>query len=61
MKDDIPGVREARYRLLGLQAVPHADGIIVRRGTTRIFVAGEGVGELLDLLIERSARATASR
>ena len=55
MKDDIPGVREARYRLLGLQAVPHADGIIVRRGTSRIFVAGEGVGELLDLLIERSA------
>jgi molybdopterin-synthase adenylyltransferase len=55
MDDGIPGVKEARYRLLGLQAVPLDDGVVVRRGTTRILVHGERAGELLDLLVARSA------
>src|SRR5262249_46262844 len=55
MERDIPGVRQARYRLLGLQAIRHDDGVIVRRGAVRFFVRGEGMAELLDLVIQRSA------
>ena len=57
MDDGIPGVRQARYRLLGLQAVPHDEGVIIRRGNTRLVVRGEKAGELLDLLVARSAEA----
>lgn len=55
MDDGIPGVRQARYRLLGLQAVPYDGGVIIRRGNTRLVVRGEKAGELLDLLVARSA------
>src|SRR5690348_5670289 len=55
MESDIPGVRQTRYRLLGLQAVRHDDGVIVRRGSVRLFVRGEGMAELLDLSVQRSA------
>jgi bacteriocin biosynthesis cyclodehydratase domain-containing protein len=55
MESDVPGVRQARYLLLGLQAIPHDDGVIVRRGAVRVFIRGNGVGELLDLVVTRSA------
>lgn len=55
MGNDVPGVKEAQYRLLGIQAIPYADGIVIRRGRTRMFLRGEGIGDLLDLVIRRSA------
>jgi bacteriocin biosynthesis cyclodehydratase domain-containing protein len=55
MANDVPGVMEARYRLLGIQAIPFADGIVIRRGRARVLLRGEGMGELLDLLVRRSA------
>ena len=55
MANDIPSVREARYRLLGLQAIPHDGGVLIRRGTKQIHVAGARTGEVLDLLVSRSA------
>lgn len=55
MGNDVPGVREARYRLLGIQAIPYADGIVIRRGSTRLFLRGAGLGDILDLLVRRSA------
>ena len=55
MASDIPGEKDARYRLLGLQAIPHDDGVILRRGTVNVFIRGERVRELLDMLIARSA------
>ena len=55
MDSDIPGVRQTRYRLLGLQAVRHDDGVIVRRGSLRFFIRGPGMAELLDLVVQRSA------
>jgi bacteriocin biosynthesis cyclodehydratase domain-containing protein len=61
MDNDIPGVREARYRLLGLQAVPHDDGVVIRRGLKQVFVRGAKVGELLDLIVERSAEGNGLR
>ncbi len=55
MANDVPGEKDARYRLLGLQAVPHDDGVIIRRGTASVFVRGERARDLLDILIARSA------
>jgi bacteriocin biosynthesis cyclodehydratase domain-containing protein len=55
MGNDVPGVREARYRLLGIQVIPYADGIVIRRGNARVFMRGEGLGDLLDLIVRRSA------
>jgi bacteriocin biosynthesis cyclodehydratase domain-containing protein len=55
MGNDVPGVKEARYRLLGIQAIPYADGIVIRRGSMRLFLRGAGLGDLLDLLVRRSA------
>ncbi len=55
MANDVPGEKDARYRLLGLQAIPHDDGVIIRRGTVSVFVRGERARELLDILIARSA------
>jgi molybdopterin-synthase adenylyltransferase len=55
MDSDIPGVRQARYRLLGLQAIRHDDGLIVRRGSVRFFIRGSDTAELLDLVVSRSA------
>lgn len=55
MGNDVPGVKEARYRLLGIQAIPYADGIVIRRGNARVFLRGEGLGDLLDLVVRRSA------
>ncbi len=55
MGNDVPGVEEARYRLLGIQAIPLAGGLVIRRGSLRLFVTGEGLGDLLDLMVRRSA------
>jgi bacteriocin biosynthesis cyclodehydratase domain-containing protein len=55
MGNDIPGVKEARLRLLGIQAIPYSGGVVIRRGKARVFVAGDGMGELLDLIVNRSA------
>jgi bacteriocin biosynthesis cyclodehydratase domain-containing protein len=55
MDDGIPGLREASYRLLGLQALRHDGGVVIRRGKTRLDVPGEKAGDLLDLLVARSA------
>ncbi|MCB1485887.1 MAG: TOMM precursor leader peptide-binding protein [Bauldia sp.] len=58
MDDGIPGLREASYRLLGLQAMRHDGGVVIRRGKTRLDVPGEKAAELLDLLVARSAEGT---
>ncbi|MCB1497410.1 MAG: TOMM precursor leader peptide-binding protein [Bauldia sp.] len=58
MDDGIPGITEARYRLLGLQAVRHDGGVVIRRGKTRLEVPGEKAGDLLDLLVARSAEGS---
>jgi bacteriocin biosynthesis cyclodehydratase domain-containing protein len=55
MDHALPGSREASYRLLGLQALVHDGGVILKRGTTRVFLQGEDVAELVDLLVERLA------
>lgn len=55
MDDGIPGVRLARYRLLGLEVAPTDEGVVVRRGKARFLIPGEKAGALLDLLVERSA------
>jgi bacteriocin biosynthesis cyclodehydratase domain-containing protein len=55
MDSDLPGVRQTRYRLLGLQSVRHDDGVIIRRGSLRFFVRGPAMSELLDLVVSRSA------
>src|SRR5690242_19072064 len=55
MESDIPGVRQTRYRLLGLQAIRHDDGVIVRRGSLRFFMRGPAMADLLDLVVQRSA------
>lgn len=51
----LPGGTEASYRLLGLQVIAHDGGVILKRGTTRVFLTGDGVAELVDLLVERLA------
>jgi bacteriocin biosynthesis cyclodehydratase domain-containing protein len=55
MDNDIPGVEDARYSLLGVQVIPHGGGVVLRRGATRVFLEGEGVGELVDLILARAA------
>ena len=55
MGNDVPDIREAQYRLLGIQAIPFADGIVIRRGRSRLFLRGDGLGELLDMMVRRSA------
>jgi bacteriocin biosynthesis cyclodehydratase domain-containing protein len=55
MDSDVPGVRETRYRLLGLSATRHGDGITIRRGSHRLFIRGAEAGDLLDLVVARSA------
>jgi bacteriocin biosynthesis cyclodehydratase domain-containing protein len=55
MDNHVPEVREARYRLLGIEALPAAGGMLIRRGRRRILIRGEGLGELLDLIVNRSA------
>jgi len=51
----LPGGTEASYRLLGLQALAYDGGVILKRGTTRLFLDGDGVAELVDILVERLA------
>ncbi len=53
METGLPGAKEASYRLLGLQALVQENGVILKRGTTRLFLEGKDVAELLDLLVER--------
>jgi bacteriocin biosynthesis cyclodehydratase domain-containing protein len=55
MGNDVPGVKEAQFALLGIQAIPFADGIVIRRGRARVFLRGEGLSELVDLIVRRSA------
>ena len=54
MASEIPGVRQARYLLLGLQAIPHDDGVIIRRGSSRIFIRGPHARDLFELIVKRS-------
>jgi bacteriocin biosynthesis cyclodehydratase domain-containing protein len=53
METGLPGAKEASYRLPGLQALVQENGVILKRGTTRLFLEGSEVAELLDLLVER--------
>ncbi len=53
MEKALPGGKEASYRLLGLQALVHEDGVILKRGTTRLFLDGKDTAELIDFLVER--------
>lgn len=55
MDNGVPGVRQARYRLLGLQAIRHDDGVILRRGSSEVFVRGPHAADLVDLIVKRSA------
>lgn len=55
MDHALPGGIEASYRLLGLQALVHDGGVILKRGTTRVFLEGDDVADLVDLLVERLA------
>jgi bacteriocin biosynthesis cyclodehydratase domain-containing protein len=55
MDDALPGGKEASYRLLGLQALVHDGGVILKRGTTRLFLDGDDVAELVDLVVARLA------
>src|SRR5438552_740439 len=48
MESDIPGVRQTRYRLLGLQAIRHGEGVIVRRGSLRFFIRRADMAEFYD-------------
>jgi|SRR5581483_6545972 len=61
MANDIPSVREARYRLLGLQAIPQDGGVLIRRGRKQIHVPGARSAEVLDLLVTRSAEGNGIR
>ncbi|WP_137128601.1 TOMM precursor leader peptide-binding protein [Rhizobium sp. FY34] len=45
---------DKRFRLIGVQAVAKDDGIILRRGRTRVFLAGDGLIEVLDRLVDDS-------
>ncbi len=45
---------DRHFRLLGVQAVAHDEGVILRRGNTRVLLAGEGVVAILDRLVEAS-------
>ena len=58
MNKEIAGVKEARHRLLGLQVIPHADGVILRRGTTRVVLSGEGIADLVELILARAAEGS---
>jgi bacteriocin biosynthesis cyclodehydratase domain-containing protein len=53
METGLPGVKEASYRLLGLQALVQENGVILKRGMTRLWLEGPEVAELLDLLVDR--------
>jgi bacteriocin biosynthesis cyclodehydratase domain-containing protein len=55
MEKALPGGKEASYRLLGLQALVHDGGVILKRGTTRLFLDGRDVAEIVDFLVERLA------
>lgn len=55
MDNALPGGKEASYRLLGLQALVHENGVILKRGTTRLFIDGDNVAGLIDILVERFA------
>jgi bacteriocin biosynthesis cyclodehydratase domain-containing protein len=61
MENDVPGVKEAHYRLLGLEAIPHDGGLLIRRGRKQVFVRGANVGDVLDLIVARSAESTGLR
>jgi molybdopterin-synthase adenylyltransferase len=55
METALPSGKEASYRLLGLQALVHDNGVILKRGTTRLFLDGRDAAELVDFLVERLA------
>lgn len=43
---------EEKFRLLGMQAVAHDDGVILKRGTARVMLKGTDVPQLLALLVD---------
>lgn len=45
---------DRHFRMLGVQAVAHDEGVILRRGTTRVLLSGEGVIGLLDRMVDAS-------
>ena len=53
MENTLPGGKEASYRLLGLQALVHDGGVILKRGATRLFLDGDHIAELVDFLVDR--------
>ena len=55
MAKKLPGGKEARYRLLGLQTIVHDGGVILKRGTTRLFLDGEDIVDLVDVVVEKLA------
>lgn len=55
MENALPGGKEASYRLLGLQAIAYDGGVILKRGTKRLFLDGDDVADLVDIIVERLA------
>lgn len=45
---------DRHFRLLGVQAIAHDAGVILRRGTTRTYLAGDGVMGLLARIVDAS-------
>ena len=54
MKLEPPSPKEERFRLLNIQVAPHRNGVVIRRGTKRMFVEGDGVKESLEHLIDNA-------
>jgi len=48
---------EEKFSLLGMQAVSHDDGIILKRGSTRVMLNGTHVPMILNLLLEADSQA----
>lgn len=44
---------EERFKLLGMQAVAHDDGIVLKRGSARVMLKGSHVPQILGLLVDR--------
>lgn len=51
---DLGAELSERYRLLGVQAIIHADGVVLKRGMTRVFLQGPNVHALLERLVDDS-------
>ena len=54
MKLEPPLSKEERFRLLNIQVAPFRNGVVIRRGATRVYVEGDAVKESLAHLIDNA-------